>query len=180
MINLEQVRLLETKVAKTIDYIERLTGDNSALQQQETELRAKLGSYQKRIDELEVLITRFKEDQNQIEDTFFATLDRLSKFEDAMEKCLVGGKAKPGSKEPAQAAPKTGSLANAAQAVKTSKAAAVKTAAEQTGDAVPVDAKISFEIPEDDVTDPLTDSLDDEFAANAGGKPDDDGELDIF
>lgn len=91
MINLEQVRLLETRVAKAIDCIERLSGENTALNKQEKESRKKLETYQKRIDELEVLVKRFKEDQSQIEDTFFATLDRLNQFEDAMEKCLGAG-----------------------------------------------------------------------------------------
>ena len=81
MLNLEQVRLLETKVAKTIEYVQRVSGENAAL-------RKKLDSNQKRIDELEVLVTRFKEDQGRIEDGILAALDRLNQFEDAVEKSL--------------------------------------------------------------------------------------------
>jgi len=109
MINLEQVKLLEARVAKTIEYVERLSKENAALNRQEAELQArleasqkridefelleldlqaKLESYQKRIDELEVLITGFKEDQGQIEEGILAALDRLSQFEKAMEKTL--------------------------------------------------------------------------------------------
>jgi hypothetical protein len=81
MVSLEQVKLLETKVARAIEYVERVTGENALL-------RGKLESYQKRIDELEVLVQRFKEDQGRIEDGILSALDRLNQFEDAIEKSL--------------------------------------------------------------------------------------------
>jgi chromosome segregation ATPase len=88
MINLEQVKLLESKVVKAIDYVERLAKENAALQRQEAEWQAKLESYQKRIDELEILVMGFKEDQGQIEEGILAALDRLSQFEKAIEESL--------------------------------------------------------------------------------------------
>ena len=78
MVSLEQVKLLESKVSKTIDYVKKVTEENSLL-------KNKLDSYQKRIEELEVLIRRFKEDQSKIEDGILAALDRLNQFEDALE-----------------------------------------------------------------------------------------------
>jgi peptidoglycan hydrolase CwlO-like protein len=81
MVSLEQVKLLETKVARAIDYVERVSGENATLQE-------KLESYQKRIDELEVLVQRFKEEQGRIEDGILSALDRLNQFEDAIEKSL--------------------------------------------------------------------------------------------
>jgi FtsZ-binding cell division protein ZapB len=83
MLTLEQVKLLEAKVANAIDYVQRVTGENAAL-------RKKLESNQKRIDELEILMSHFKEDQNRIEDGILAALDRLNQFEDAVEKSLSG------------------------------------------------------------------------------------------
>ena len=95
MINLEQVKLLEAKVTRAIDYVDSLSKENAVLRRQETELRqqeselqTKLESYQKRIDELEVLVTGFKDDQDRIEEGILSALDRLSKFEKAMEKTL--------------------------------------------------------------------------------------------
>jgi FtsZ-binding cell division protein ZapB len=82
MVSLEQVKLLEAKVARAIDFVERVTGENAAL-------REKLDSYQGRIDELEVLVQRFKEDQGRIEDGILSALDRLNQFEDAIEKSLA-------------------------------------------------------------------------------------------
>ena len=82
MLSLEQVKLLETKVANTIEYVQKVTGENSAL-------RKKLEANQKRIDELEVLVTRFQEEQGRIEDGILAALDRLNQFEDAVEKSLA-------------------------------------------------------------------------------------------
>jgi FtsZ-binding cell division protein ZapB len=81
MVSLEQVRLLETKVTRAIEYVKTVTGEN-------TQLKEKLDSYQKRIEELEVLIQRFKEDQSRIEDGILSALDRLNQFEDALESTL--------------------------------------------------------------------------------------------
>jgi chromosome segregation ATPase len=79
MVTLEQVKLLETKVTKTIDFVGRITEENAFL-------KGKLDDYQKRIDELEVLIQGFKDDQGRIEDGILSSLDRLNQFEAAMEK----------------------------------------------------------------------------------------------
>jgi len=150
MINLEQVKLLESKVAKAIDYIERVIAENAALRQRETELQLRLESYQKRIDELDVIIMQFREDHGQIENGILAALDRLTKFEEALEKSVGAGKIK--IKEPA-----------VQQTVKTPKAAKKETENDET-------EKNCFEIAEtaetitihsleeeEDITDPLTD-----------------------
>ena len=87
MVSLEQVKLLETKVTRTIEYVKKTTEENSRL-------KVKLDSYQKRIDELEILIQRFREDQSRIEDGILSALDRLNQFEDALESTLTGGEAR--------------------------------------------------------------------------------------
>jgi len=111
MLNFEQVKLLEAKVARAIDYVEQVTREKNALlqreaelsdrlgayQKQEAELKAKLESYQGRIDELEVLVTRFKEDQGKIEESILSALDRLNQFEQDIENSLKG---KPDGKPP--------------------------------------------------------------------------------
>ena len=93
MITLEQVKQLDLKVTKAVEYIKKLTGENALL-------RNKLDSNQKRIDDLEVLIKKFKEDQSRIEDGILSALDRLNQFEDAVGKSLAGEKP-PASAEPA-------------------------------------------------------------------------------
>ncbi|MCL2233712.1 MAG: cell division protein ZapB [Treponema sp.] len=82
MVSLEQVKLLESKVTRAIDYVKTVTEENSSL-------KGKLDSYQKRIEELEILIQQFKEDQGRIEDGILSALDRLNQFEDALEKTLA-------------------------------------------------------------------------------------------
>jgi chromosome segregation ATPase len=82
MVTLEQIKLLETKVAKAIDIVTRITGENAYL-------KGKLETYQKRIDELEVLIQRFKEDQGRIEDGILSALDRLNQFEATIENSIA-------------------------------------------------------------------------------------------
>jgi hypothetical protein len=88
MISLEQVQELEIKVAKAIEYIQQVTAENSALVAEKESLLSKLEVNQKRLDELELLVMRFKEDQGRIEDGIIAALDRLSQFEEAFENSL--------------------------------------------------------------------------------------------
>ena len=88
MVSLEQVQLLETRVCKAIEYVKRVTAENAVLVTERAGLQKKLDVNQKRIDELEVLVMRFKEDQGRIEDGIVAALDRLSQFEEAFENSL--------------------------------------------------------------------------------------------
>jgi FtsZ-binding cell division protein ZapB len=81
MITLEQVRLLETKITRAVDYVKKITGENS-------HLKEKLDSCQKRVDEMEALVQSFKDDQNRLEDGILAALDRLNQFEDAIGSVL--------------------------------------------------------------------------------------------
>jgi len=99
LISLEQVQLLETKIAKAIDYVERLTSENAALSGERTALQKKLDANQKRLDELEVLVMSFKEDQGRIEDGIIAALDRLSQFEEAFENSLKNEEKAAGRKQ---------------------------------------------------------------------------------
>jgi len=88
MISLEQVQLLESRVAKAIEYVKNLKSENAALSSDRARLQKKLDTNQKRLDELEVLVMRFKDDQGRIEDGIVAALDRLSQFEEAFENSL--------------------------------------------------------------------------------------------
>jgi len=88
MLSLEQVQLLENKVAKAIEFVKRVSAENAALSSERAGLLSKLEANQKRLDELELLVMRFKEDQGRIEDGIIAALDRLSQFEEAFENSL--------------------------------------------------------------------------------------------
>jgi predicted nuclease with TOPRIM domain len=99
MITLEQVKLLESKAGRAIEYVERVSRENAQLQ-------GKLDSYRKRIDELEVVIRQFKEDQSRIEEGVLAALDRLNQFEDAIERSLSPAVKKP--EKTVQAPPSSG------------------------------------------------------------------------
>ncbi|MDR1858618.1 MAG: cell division protein ZapB [Treponema sp.] len=168
MINLEQVKLLEAKVAKAIDYIDQLSKENADLQRKEAELQAGLETYQRRIDELEGLAMRFREDQARIEDSILAALNRLNQFEETVEKSLRDKSAGTGA---------AGAKASAREA------RSQKRAADTAGD-----GKICFEIPSTeepatDIPDPLEDTADnpaDNPAAADDSPAEKDGELDIF
>jgi hypothetical protein len=81
MVTLEQVKLLETKVVKAIDFVNRVTDENALL-------KGKLETYRERIDELEGLVQRFQEDQGRIEEGILSALERLNQFEDAVGDAL--------------------------------------------------------------------------------------------
>jgi hypothetical protein len=167
MINLEQVKLLETKVARAIEYVERVHGENAALLQKEVELRARLESYQKRIDELEVLILRFKEDQGRIEDGILSALDRLNQFEESIEKSLRN----------TGAAPVKGTAGTRA---------AAPPASVRTDAAAMPGGNIFFEIPHepagaaDGTAGPPAEPVVEDPPVEIPDRPADSGELDIF
>ncbi|MDR1256760.1 MAG: cell division protein ZapB [Spirochaetaceae bacterium] len=95
MVTIDQVKQLETRIAKAIDHINGITGENALLKSrldsvtsENTLLKTNLDGYQKRIEELEALIQRFKEDQARIEEGIIAALDRLNQFEDDVRKTI--------------------------------------------------------------------------------------------
>jgi len=85
MVTLEQVRLLEEKVSRAIEYVTRTAQENTRLASENSRLTGRVDACQKRIDELEVMVQRFKDDQSRIEDGILSALDRLNQFEDAIE-----------------------------------------------------------------------------------------------
>jgi peptidoglycan hydrolase CwlO-like protein len=105
MLTLEQVKTLETKVIRLIEYAERVSRENSELQGENSELQGKLDSCQKRNDELEVLIQQLGEDQDRIAEKVHAAIERLNKFEDKVGDTLEIGitalpASRPGPKAP--------------------------------------------------------------------------------
>jgi predicted nuclease with TOPRIM domain len=151
MISLEQVILLETKIAKAIDYVKKVTEENAALVLEREGLLAKIEANKKRIDELEVLVMQFKEDQGRIEDGIIAALDRLNQFEEAFEKSLKDNKTE---KKPAKSQEKP-----------------VEKAQVKNADDVPSSKEVFFEIPKADVTSENVKQNNDTSS---------EGELDIF
>ncbi|MDR1251546.1 MAG: cell division protein ZapB [Treponema sp.] len=159
MISLEQVNLLETKVAKAIEYVEHLTEKNA-------DLRAKLESSRKRNDELESLVLHFKEEQSRIEGGILSALELLNRFEDAIEKSLDG-------KQGLKPRPAPVVQPDVKVPPKTTPAAADSRPS-------PANGEIFFEIPEadsaeDDAVDPL-----EELSLDEDNKPPANGELDIY
>ncbi|MCK5198552.1 MAG: cell division protein ZapB, partial [Spirochaetales bacterium] len=69
------IKQLDHKVRKAIDKISTLNNENKMLQE-------KLDNYQLRIEELEVLIDTFKEDQGEIESGIIDALNQLDILED--------------------------------------------------------------------------------------------------
>lgn len=84
MINLEQVRALETRVEKAVAFIASLRTENTALKEGllEAELRTELA--EARTTELEGLIKEFQKDQERIEEGIIQALHKLDSFEDTV------------------------------------------------------------------------------------------------
>ena len=75
MISVEQIHKLESKVLKAVDVIKSLREENDLLKE-------KLSGYEKRIEELEVFIDSFKQDQTTIEEGILNALNQLDLLED--------------------------------------------------------------------------------------------------
>ncbi|MCL2231194.1 MAG: hypothetical protein FWC01_08885 [Treponema sp.] len=99
MVSLEHVQLLEQKVAKAIEHIQRLSAERTSLYEEIASLKARLDGNQKRLEDAEMVVMRFKEDQSRIEDGIMAALNRLSQFEEAFESSIT--EEKPQAKKPA-------------------------------------------------------------------------------
>ena len=77
MITVEQIHQLGKGVKQAVDVINSLKEENGLL-------KNKLSGYEKRIEELEVLINSFKEDQSSIEDGIINALQQLDVLEDML------------------------------------------------------------------------------------------------
>ncbi|MFP4510837.1 MAG: cell division protein ZapB, partial [Spirochaetaceae bacterium] len=75
MLTVEQIKLLENRVLKAVEKI-------SSLQEENQRLREGLSRYERRIEELEVLVHEFREGQQAIEDGVLSALKRLDILED--------------------------------------------------------------------------------------------------
>ena len=77
MLNLDQIRQLETKVSKAIQLIQSLKEENDSL-------KLEMHDRQRRIEELENIVLVFKNDQAKIEEGIVNALNHLSAFEDTI------------------------------------------------------------------------------------------------
>jgi FtsZ-binding cell division protein ZapB len=93
MVTLDQIKKLDSKVQKAVACITELKAENSHLQKN-------LEKYRKRIDELELLINEYKEDQTAIEEGIKNALLHLDKLEDSIAKPVSAGKAAPAAVRP--------------------------------------------------------------------------------
>jgi len=86
MVTLEQIRQLDARVRRAIELISKLREENYTL-------KNRLAEYQDRIEELEVLISNFKEDQSEIEQGIVSVISELDHLDE-------GPKAAPAAARP--------------------------------------------------------------------------------
>jgi len=75
MLSLEQIRILNAKVQKALEVISQLRTENKTL-------RSRLGDYEKRMGELETLVSSYNTDQNEIENGILGILSQLDRLEE--------------------------------------------------------------------------------------------------
>jgi regulator of replication initiation timing len=85
MVTLEQIKLLDSKITKALGFISQLTDENASLKKQ--------------IEELKQSAVKLQEENSRVEQEFASALEKLNKFEDAIEQSLSSVKA---SLNPAQ------------------------------------------------------------------------------
>ena len=93
MVTLEQIKLLESKLTRAINFVSQLSEENSRLK--------------KRNDELEEVIVTLKEEKARVEEGIASALGKLNQFEDVIERSLSSVKTGSKSEKPAaQSLPK--------------------------------------------------------------------------
>jgi len=88
MVSLEQIKLLESKISRAVNFVTQVTEENNRLR--------------KRNDELEEAISALREEKTRVEEGIISALGKLNQFEDAMERSLssVKNNSRPIQKEP--------------------------------------------------------------------------------
>ena len=96
MVTLEQIKLLESKLTRAINFVTQLTEENSRLK--------------KRSEALEETIIALKEEKARIEEGIVSVLGKLNQFEDAIERshgiAVSSGAATPVKNNPKPVPPK--------------------------------------------------------------------------
>ncbi|MDR0721651.1 MAG: hypothetical protein LBF75_02490 [Treponema sp.] len=75
---LDHVKLLETRVISALDFVKRITEENS-------QLKELAQTQKKQIEELKQVIQEYKDEDAQIEERILSAINQLNQFEDAME-----------------------------------------------------------------------------------------------
>ena len=90
MATLEQIKLLESRISRAINFVAKLSGENAVLR--------------KRNNELEETIAALREEKTRVEEGIISALGKLNQFEDAIEQSLSSARTspKPVQKEPLQ------------------------------------------------------------------------------
>ena len=94
MITLDQIQRLDKKVQQAVELIQSLKNENSSL-------RGRLSENEGRIEELEVLIGRFKDDQQEIEKGIVRALKNLDELEDSLTPAEASASKEAVAEEPA-------------------------------------------------------------------------------
>ena len=154
MVTLEQIKLLESKLTRAINFVTQVTDENNSLK--------------KRNDALEKTIITLKEEKTRIEEGIVSALGKLNQFEDAIERSL-GSVVSAG---PAGSASSIKSTPKPVQAVKTKPAVpSAYTVDEETADTASVADEDSLSDEE-----PGTAGMSEDFDEIDSGE----AELDIF
>jgi len=95
MVTLEQIRLLESKIGRAIEFVAKLTEEKARLTRQNEELRETITALRETIEVLkeeksrvEEEKSRVEEEKNRVEEGIASALGKLDQFEDAIEQTL--------------------------------------------------------------------------------------------
>jgi len=88
MVTLEQLRLLESKIGRAIEFAAKLTEEKARLTRQNDELRETITALKETIETLKEEKSRVEEEKSRVEEGIASALGKLDQFEDAIERTL--------------------------------------------------------------------------------------------
>lgn len=108
MATLENVKLLEEKIAQAVDKVKILADANMRLSEENKQLKTRADKLQNQVNELEFSVLAFKEDQENIETGISSLLKRLNQIEDSVDgKDTESSETAPQAQTQQSAAPQT-------------------------------------------------------------------------
>lgn len=80
---LERIKILENKITRVVDYINKTVGENERFKQQIKELKSERKSFEERIkkaDKFDAVLKKYEEERTVLQDKIEAIIDQINEI----------------------------------------------------------------------------------------------------